>query len=239
MDNTKKGILYAFTAVLLWATLGVSFKLAVSRLDGFVVAVYVGFFATLFLFLYLLAKGSIILIFSELKESYLFFIAVGVIGLGIQQILYIKGYQLLPASQVVIIFYLYPLLMVLLSALLFKERVSPLSLLFVLIGFIGVYIMISKGTMFELDLNTGIILTLLASLSWALFSVLIKHRKHNVEVGMFLFNLFGLFSLILLIPFFGITFDVTATELLGMAYIGIFPTAIAFLLWSKALNFVP
>lgn len=234
--NQNKGILYAFIAVLLWATLGIGFKLAVSRLDSFAVTIYIGFFATLFLFLYLILKGKINKVWQVFKNNWLFFIIIGIIGLGIQQILYLKGYQLLPASNVVIIFYLYPLLMLLISTLFFKEKTSPISYLFILMGFIGLYILISKGTLLDISLNLGIIVTLFAALSWAIFSVFIKYKEFDVDIGMFLFNLFGLIFLICLIPIFGFTWNITNYEFLGMIYLGIFPTAIAFIFWNKALQ---
>jgi len=232
----NKGILYAFIAVLLWATLGIGFKLAVSRLDSFAVTVYVGFFATLFLLIYLILKGKIKNTWNTFKKNWLFFIIIGIIGLGIQQILYLKGYQLLPASNVVIIFYLYPLLMLLISGLFFKEKTSPLSYLFILIGFIGLYILISKGTLMNISLSLGIIVTILAALSWAIFSIFIKYKEFDVDIGMFLFNLFGLIFLICMIPIFKFTWNVTTYEILGMIYLGIFPTAIAFVFWNKALQ---
>lgn len=238
MDNNKKGIIFAIIAVFLWATLGVGFKLAVSRIDSFVVTVYVGFFATLALLVNLIIKKKINSLFESFHKNWVFFIVVGIIGLGIQQILYLKGYQLLPASQVVILFYLYPLLMVLLSGLFFKERTSLKSYLFILLGFIGVYILISKGTLLTINLSTGVIVTLLAALSWALFSVLIKHKKFDIDIGMFLFNLFGLIFLALMIPLFSFTFKILTNELIGMIYLGIFPTAIAFVIWNKSLHLI-
>ncbi len=235
MTSNNKGILFAVLAVLLWATLGVGFKLAVSRLDSFSVTIYVGIFATLFLFGNLVVRKKLNMVFQLFKKNWIFFILVGILGLGLQQIVYLKGYELLPASQVVIIFYLYPLLMVLLSKFLFREHTSLLSYAFIFLGFMGVYVLISKGSFVGISLSLGVIMTLLASLFWALFSVLIKHKKVDVDVGMFLFNLFGVLFLIALIPIFGFTFKVFPSEVFGMAYLGIFPTALAFILWNKAL----
>ncbi|MBI5066068.1 DMT family transporter [Candidatus Woesearchaeota archaeon] len=235
MKNSTKGIMYALLAVALWATLGVGFKLAVTSLDSFSATVFVGFFATLFLFLYLLISKKLFKIWSVFKLHPLFFIFTGIIGLGIQQILYLKGYSLLPASTTVIIFYLYPLLMILLSAIIYKEKTSLKSFLLVLFGFLGVIVLLSKGTLLKIDLSMGVLITFLASLSWALFSVLIKNKKFDVDVGMFFFNSFGLLSLLFAAPFFGLNFDVSVLSWVGLIYLGVFPTAIAFLLWNKAL----
>ena len=235
MKNSTKGKLYAFLAVALWATLGVGFKMAVTAFDSFSATILVGFFSTLFLFAYLFITKKATILWKVFKNNYWFFIFTGIIGLGIQQLLYLKGYSLLPASTTVILFYLYPLLMILLSALIYKEKTSLKSVLLVLFGFIGVIILISKGTLITIDLNTGVIITFLASLLWALFSVLIKNKKFDVDIGMFLFNLFGFLFLLLIAPFFGLHFPINTLSWIGLLYLGVFPTAIAFLLWNKAL----
>ena len=234
--NKQRGILYAFLAVILYATIGFGFKIAVTNIDPFVATVYIGLFATLFLGIYLAIKGKLSDIIKEFKKNKLFFIVVGIIGLGIQQILYLKSFALLPASNVVILFYLYPIFMVFISGLFFKHKISMKSILLLLIGFIGVYILISKGSLIIPTLSLGTILAILASLSWAIFSVIIKYKKFEVDSGMFLFNLFGLISLILMIPWFGFNFKISSIATLGLIYLGIFPTAIAFLLWNKALK---
>jgi drug/metabolite transporter (DMT)-like permease len=232
----SKGIFYAFLAVCLWGTAGTTIKLIVARVDSFSVAVYTGLFATIALLMYLIITKKTNELIIELKKHYLFFIIAGVIGLGIQQIFYLKSFQLLPASQVVIIFYLYPLFMIILAGLILKEKTSLFSIFFVLLGFFGVYVLASNGTFIKLDINTGLIVTLLASISWGLFSVLIKLRKINAEISMFLFNLFGLVFLISLVPLFGFNYFITFTEILGILYLALIPTAVAFVLWNKALQ---
>lgn len=231
----SKGMFYAFLAVFLWGTMGTTIKLIVATVDSFSIAVYTGLFATIALFIYLITTKKMKELIRELKEHYLFFMIAGVIGLGIQQIFYLKAFQILPASQVVIVFYLYPLFMILLSGLILKEKTSLASMFFVLLGFFGVYILASNGTFVKLDINTGLIVTLLASLSWGLFSVSIKLRKVNAEISMFLFNLFGLAFLIALVPLFGFNYFLTLTETLGILYLALIPTALAFVLWNKAL----
>jgi drug/metabolite transporter (DMT)-like permease len=236
MKNGSKGMFYAFLAVFLWGTTGTTIKLIVARVDSFSVAVYTGLFATIALFIYLIITKKTKELIKELKKHYMFFIIEGVIGLGIQQIFYLKAFQLLPASQVVIVFYSYPLVMIILSGLILKEKTSLLSIFFVLLGFFGVYVLASNGTFIKLDINTGLIVTLLASLSWGLFSVLIKLRKVDAEISMFLFNLFGLGFVITLVPLFGLNCFITLTETLGILYLALIPTALAFVLWNKALQ---
>ncbi|OUL25178.1 hypothetical protein BV378_16590 [Nostoc sp. RF31YmG] len=234
--NHPRGMMYALFAVSLWATLGVIFKLTVSTLDSFVVAIYVGFFTTLILGINLVMQTKIQETLRVLKRQLSFFIVTGIIGLGIQQVFYLKGYQLLPASQVVVIFYLYPLMMLLLSGFLFKEKISKNSALINCLEFVGLYILIAQGKSLDIGMNLGTIATFSAALSWAAFSVLIKHQKFDTDIGMFLFNLFGLLFLLCMIPMFRFSFELTIIQCLGILYLAIFPGAIAFIVWNRALH---
>ncbi|RNC72192.1 MAG: DMT family transporter [Desulfuromonadales bacterium] len=236
MGDARKGTIYALVAVLLFATLGTGFKLSVSRLDSFTVTVVMGAVATVALFLNLLVKGKARLVTEEFRRMPRFFVAAGIIGLGVQQILCLRAYELLPAFQAVILTYTYPLMMVVLARLVYRERTTPLSVFCVLLGFGGVYLLLSEGRFMALDLSPGVAVALLTALAFALFCVMIKHGRFDVEVGMFLFNLFGLFFLLCLAPFFGFDPAIDPGQLLVLIYLGVFPTAVAFILWNRALH---
>ena len=236
MNTARTGILLAFATVFLWSTLPTGLKLCVTRVDAFSATVCIGFFATLTLFVWIALRGKTRLIWPQFKQYPAYFPLTGIIGLGLQQILYLKSYELLPASQVVVLFYLYPLLMVVLSSVFFGEKTSWRSVVFILTGFFGVYVLISQGTFIRILLCAGVFTTLGASLAWALFSVLIKQRSFDIEIGMFLFTLFGLLSLAAMIPVFGFSVSIYPAELLGILYLAVFPTALAFVTWNRALT---
>jgi drug/metabolite transporter (DMT)-like permease len=56
---------------------------------------------------------------------------------------------------------------------------------------------------------------------------------------MFLFNLFGLLFLLCLLPLYPMRWSVSPGDMLLLAYLGVFPTAVAFILWNKALRMIP
>ncbi|HEY9620640.1 MAG TPA: DMT family transporter [Crinalium sp.] len=234
--NPLAGLLCALLAVLFWATIGTVFKLSVLHLASFTTTVYVSFLATCALGINLIIQKKLMVLRQEWKKQRSLFLIAGVIGLGIQQVCYLTGYQLLPASQVVSLFYLYPLLMTLLSALWFREPLSAKAVLLLITGCAGVYFLMAKDQLLNVEPNIGIVATLIAAIAWAFFSVLIQHKQFDPDVGMFLFNGFGLLFLIGLIPAFGLTWPLTSTEWTGVLYLAIFPTAIAFLLWNQALH---
>jgi len=240
MTESSKGTIYALLAVAMFATLGTGFKVAVTRLDSYSVVVWMGIWATAALFAFLLGEGRVRAIAAEFRVRPLFFPLAGVIGLGVQQILCLRTYELIPASQAVILHYTYPLMMLLLSRLLFREKSGWRALCCVALGFVGVCVLVvSGGGVGDVRLSLGVAVGLGTAFSFALFCVLIKHASFSVTAGMFLFNLFGLLFLLCLLPLYPMQWTVSATDMLLLAYLGVFPTAVAFILWNRALRMIP
>jgi len=240
MTESGKGTIYALLAVAMFATLGTGFKVAVNYLDSYSVVVWMGIFATLALFLYLAAEGQLRTVAAELRHRPLFFPLAGIIGLGVQQILCLRTYELIPASQAVILHYTYPLLMLLLARLIFREKSGWPAVVCVLLGFTGVCVLVlSGGSLGDVRFSAGVTVGLGTAFSFALFCVLIKHASFSITAGMFLFNLFGLLFLLCLLPFYRMQWTPDPGVMALLAYLGVFPTALAFILWNRALRMIP
>lgn len=240
MTETSKGTLLALLAVFMFATLGVGFKIAVTRMNSFSVVVWIGIWATAALFSFLVREQRFKTVIDEFRLRPFFFPVAGVIGLGVQQILCLMTYEYIPASQAVILHYTYPLIMMLLSWQIFREKSGWWSLCCVLLGFCGVFVLVSAGGgVGDVRFSTGVAAGLGTAFSFALFCVLIKHAGFSVIPGMFLLNLFGLLFLLCLVPFYPMRWSVSGTDMLLLGYLGVFPTAVAFILWNKALRMIP
>lgn len=238
MNQKKLGLFEAIGAVLLWATLGVGFKVMTNVSNSFTPALLIGITATLALFLYLVFREKLSVAVGEFKKQPFFFIMVGILGLGVQQVLYLKAYSLQSASSTVIVYYIYPLLMVFFSSVFFKKPIPRKAWICILTGFLGICIVMFQNNGQQFSFNLGIFVTLAAAACWAAFSVLIGHRKFEVETGIFLLNFFGTLFLIALVPFFGISMAMTPMNLTIILYLGIFTTGLAFILWTRALRHI-
>lgn len=240
MTETFKGTFYALLAVAMFATLGTGFKMAVTRMSSYSVVVWIAIWATLTLFCFLIREKRVGAIVAEYRQRPLFFPVAGIVGLGVQQFLCLKTYEYIPASQAVILHYTYPLMMLLLSWLLFREKSDWWALCCVVLGFVGVFVLVSAGGgVGDLRLSIGVAVALGTAFSFALFCVLIKHASFSVTPGMFLLNLFGMLFLLCLLPLYPMQWSISGTDMLLMAYLGIFPTAVAFILWNRALRMIP
>lgn len=240
MTESFKGTLFALLAVAMFATLGTGFKIAVTRISSYSVVVWIAIWATLTLFCFLVQEKRVGSIVVEFRQRPFFFPVAGIVGLGVQQFLCLKTYEYIPASQAVILHYTYPLMMLLLSWLLFREKSDWWAFCCVVLGFVGVFVLVSAGGgVGDLRLSIGVAVALGTAFSFALFCVLIKHASFSVTPGMFLMNLFGLLFLLCLLPLYPMQWSISGTDMLLMAYLGIFPTAVAFILWNRALRMIP
>jgi len=240
MTESAKGTIYALLAVALFATLGTGFKMAVTRMSSFSVVVWIAVWATAALFCFIVRERRLGLIVTEFHQRPLFFPVAGAIGLGVQQFLCLKTYEYIPASQAVILHYTWPLMMLPLSWILFREKTDWRAVGCVALGFAGVIVLVSSGgSLGDLRLSIGVAVALGTAFSFALFCVLIKHARFSVTAGMFLLNLFGLLFLLCLLPLYPMQWAISTTDMLLVAYLGIFPTAVAFLLWNRALRMIP
>jgi drug/metabolite transporter (DMT)-like permease len=110
----------------------------------------------------------------------------------------------------------------------------------VLLGSGGVCLLVlSGGSLGDVQLSTGVAVALGTAFSFALFCVLIKHASFSITAGMFLFNLFGLLFLLTLLPFYLMQWHPDTGTMALLVYLGIFPTAAAFILWNRALRMIP
>jgi len=214
--------------------------MAVTRMSSYSVVVWIAIWATLTLFCFLVREQRVGSIGTEFRQRPFFFPIAGIVGLGVQQFLCLKTYEYIPASQAVILHYSYPLMMLLLSWLLFREKSDWWALCCVVLGFAGVYVLVSAGGgLGDVRMSVGVTVALGTAFSFALFCVLIKHASFSVTPGMFLLNAFGLLFLLCLLPLYPMQWSIPGTDMLLMAYLGIFPTAVAFILWNRALRMIP
>jgi len=132
-------------------------------------------------------------------------------------------------------------MLVLLSIPILKQRIKLISILAIVISFIGVIIILTNGNFLAWKFSNlrGDLLPLGSAVIWALFWIYTIKDKRNVVIKLFLNFAFGfIFILILglLRDFRKIIMVQNYKGLLGAVYVGIFEMGITFIIWLKALN---
>jgi len=136
-----------------------------------------------------------------------------------------------------------PAFMVIFAYAILKEKITTKKLIAVLLATIGVLFVVGIGDV-DKDFQLGGIALVFAALSWALMSVLIK--KVPKEYSQLVVTTYAILSATIVITPFSISqfkyeelyLLLQPTIILGVLYIGVAATAIAFLFWNKGMQLV-
>jgi drug/metabolite transporter (DMT)-like permease len=162
----------------------------------------------------------------------------GVGGLFGYHALYFAALQLAPPAEANLVNYLWPLLIVLLSAPLAGERLGWPHLLGALLGFAGVALLtFGRGVSFVGTYALGYALALGCAFTWSLYSVLSRRFGETPTDAVAAFCVAAsLLSLVCHLTFEPTIWPATTTAWLAVAALGIGPTGGAFYLWDHAVK---
>jgi len=238
MKNKTKAIIYTLICVALWALIPVVSKLGQANLDNHQFLFWssvVSFLA--FLITTVAVKRSKTFLTYKLND-WLKAISLGFLGTYLYYILLYLGYAKAQGLEVLVLQYSWPVIIVLLSALILKEKLTLRRAFAVMLGFVGVALVLTKGSFAQIHLENFYIdiLVLLAALVFGLFSVLSK--KVNLEPYTMITIYFltatvaSFTSMLWLSSFSWPTKDVLAPILVN----GLFVNGFSYIFWIRALK---
>ena len=167
----------------------------------------------------------------------------GLFGVAINQLFFFEGLNLTTPINAAIIMTTNPILVIVISALLIREKISLMKIIGIIFGFIGACNLILNSGDFSFNNNflIGNFLVFINATSYALYLVLVKNlmKKYNPITVMFYVFFFGL---IFVFPFgyenvMLIDLQIFTTEIyLKVLFVIIFTTFIAYLFNGFALK---
>lgn len=237
-ENTmKKNYIYALTTVLIWSTMAATVKKMLFDIPNLQALSISSFIAAIFLFLMNLISGK----GKEMKQytgkDYVKMCGLGFVGLFLYSALYYYGLGELTSQEACILNYLWPMMLVVFSCIILKEKLTLMKGVAMVCSFVGIVIL-SLGNNHSSDGNIilGIISCLVAAACYGLFSVLNKKADYSQSISMMIFWLVaGVGALVVGL----ITEDwvaITGVQWIGMLWLGIVIDAVAYLLWALALK---
>jgi len=137
-----------------------------------------------------------------------------------------------------------PIFIIFLSVALAREKLSARSVIGSIISLGGVLVVISRGdreVLRALSLNAGDIWVLVATLSWAAYTVCLRWRPAELDHRSLL-TLLAAIGVIAAAPLYaleiasGQVLVPNAVSLLGIAYIGVVATVMAYLFWNGGVQ---
>ncbi|MCD6557351.1 MAG: DMT family transporter [Bacteroidales bacterium] len=236
--NQKKAYIFAISAVLLWSTVAVSFKIALRYVDFLHLLLFASFTALIIYLIIALIDKTFKQLFKISKKDILTSALIGFLNPFLYYVVLFKAYSLLPAQIAQPLNYLWPVVLVLLSAPLLGEKLKLISVVSLLVGFVGVYVISTQGDLFGFKVNEplGVLLAAGSSVIWALSWIFNQKDKRNEQTKLFWNFLFGFFYIFISVVLFS---ELKLPEIKGIAaviYVGFFEMGITFFLWMKALH---
>ncbi|WP_407270206.1 DMT family transporter [Radiobacillus sp. PE A8.2] len=153
--------------------------------------------------------------------------------------------QFTTATNVSVLESVIPVVTVLLSIFLLKEKLQGIQWIGIILSFLGAIWVVLDGKIFELASiawNIGDAIMIGAIISWAIYSICVKRYMHLFPSFAALFVMTGV-SVVVLLPIVGIEWVVTgvpafsaSSHMIGFLYLGIFPSFIALVFYNRAVD---
>ena len=238
MNNKVIGAVFLSLAASIWGAMYVVVKVVVDVVPPF----------ELVWFRYLIAVIALVIIgicmrqsWKIAKKDWLIIFLVGLIGNTISIVTQEMGTMLSTAQMGAILTATTPAFMAIFARFILKEKITIKKCASIALATLGVGVIVGNG---QIDLNQqlGGIYLLIAALTWALMSVLIKKIPgHYSQIVVTTYS--SMTALLLLTPFviprlsaLDLSAVLQPTILGGLLYLGIVSTACGFLLWNKGLQ---
>ncbi|HNV49492.1 MAG TPA: DMT family transporter [Bacteroidales bacterium] len=238
MKNQSKAYLYAIAATFLWSTIGTAFKLSLRYIAFADLLLFSTLVSTFILFLVMVITGKVKLLKDLMFVDWLRGAFLGVLNPFLYYLVLLKAYDLLLAQEAGTLNYIWPVVLVLLSIPLLKQKISWLSVGAILISFFGTLVIGTRGNILTLEFKNplGIFLAVSSAIFWALFWIFNVKDKNDEVVKLFINFCFGsLFILIYVIASSGFHLP-NYQGIVGSVYVGIVEMSITYIIWLKALQ---
>ena len=238
MGTRDRGYIYAAVAILLWATVASAFKIALRHLDFLQLVFYASAVSMAFFFAVLLVQGRLGVFKTYSKGDYLRSMVLGFLNPFLYYVALFQAYSLLPAQEAQTLNYTWPIMIVLLSIPILKQRIGIKSVFAIVLSFSGVLITSTEGDIFRLRFTnlSGVLLALSSAVIWALFWIYHLKDKRDDVARLCLNFAFGLVYIWISLMFFSTPIVPDINGLLAAAYVGLFEMGLTFLLWLRALS---
>ena len=188
MSDTGKSYALAACVIVLWATIGSAFKLTLRHLTP----------AELLLWALPVSIGAMALIIT-IRGRWSAFRSITAPDLArsaflgfLQPFLYylilLKAYSVLLTQEATVLNMTWPLVLVILSAFVLKQRLSVTTCAALLLGFAGIYLIATRGRVLSVRFSdpVGVSLALGSTVVWASFWVFNVKDRRDAAIKLFL-----------------------------------------------------
>lgn len=238
MSAKTKGTVFVLICVSLWALIPVVAKLGQATLDNHQFL----FWSSLVSFVVLAITSTVAGTIGEIKrystKDWLYISFLGLLGTYIYYLFLYLGYSRAIGMEVLVFQYSWPILIVVFSIPILKEKLTVKKSVALILGFIGVITVLTKGEFQNINVSNPSVIALVAAGAscFALFSVLSKTVvKESYSVVVVYFFAACVASFISMLYFSEFAFPSTP-EIIPVLLNGVFVNGISYIFWVVALK---
>lgn len=235
----KTAFIYALLAALLWGSTAATVKLLGMHLNNVQILFYTSAIAVISLLVVAIAQKKLHYLAKYGVKDYCRFAYLSLLGVFLYYLLLYQALHLVPGQEAFVVNYTWPIWTVIFAAIFIKEDLNARKILALAISFVGVAVVITRGTGFSVEGSTlfGNSLAMLAAMSYGAFSVLTKKYGYEKVTSTMIYYAF---SFVYVTLYLAVTPQQLALptqgEWLGLLWLGVFTSGIAFVLWQTALR---
>jgi drug/metabolite transporter (DMT)-like permease len=225
-------------AVFLWSTVASAFKITLRHIEVLPLLFLASLVSTGVLFCLAAFSKKLQLLKTFAAKDYIHSVLLGLLNPCLYYIALFTAYSRLPAQEALTLNFTWPIMLVLLSVPLLRQRITAGSIVAILVSFGGVIVIATRGNILALRFTdaAGVLLAVGSSVIWALFWIYNIRDKRDEVVKLFLNFAFGSCFVFLAMLLFSDFRLPTGRGGLGAIYIGLFEMGVTFLLWLSALK---
>lgn len=225
---------YAFATVVLWSSAFVFTKVALLSFSSTALGFLRCAIASAVLYVVLRCKGVGMFGWRELPR----FMLSGALGFSIYLFIFNKGSETLTAATGCILIATAPIITALMASIVFRERLTRLAWIALWLAFIGVLVlMLWNGSV---SVNAGVLWMLGAALGISAYNViqrLYAHEYTSLQITAYSFFMATAMLAVFLPESIRQIAAAPIPHVIAVVFLGVFPSALAYLLWAKALSF--
>ena len=238
MTNQARAYIYAGIAIFFWSTVASAFKIGLQYLDFIQFLFFASWTSLIILFGLSLIQNRLRSLRSFSVRDLVFSAIMGFLNPFTYYLVLFKAYELLPAQVAQPLNMIWPIVLVFLSVILLKQKISWKSFVTLFISFIGVYLISTQGNPASLKIQQplGVILAAGSSLIWSFYWIY-NVKKGKDEIVQLTWNfIFATLYITLLMLILNRFQDLHLKGILLAGYAGGFEMGLTYIFWLRAMK---
>ncbi len=229
--SDRPAVILALISVMCWSGAATAFKKALAYSSPWLVVFYASVISTVVLGL-VLAAGK-----HRITEAHFVYgLYHGFLNPFLYYLFLLNAYHGLPAQIAMVVNYLWPVVLVLLSIPLLGQKMNRKGFAGVLLSFAGViFLAVSSGSSFSIS-PVHLLLALASTIIWAAYWILNTRARGSTTVVLFTGFFWGSIYLFVFGVATGQKFSIGTEILPWILYIGVLEMGLTYILWNTALR---